>query len=309
MEVLACPECFNPLVVEEDGGEVGGGVSSLRCSGDGIIYPVQNGIPLLVRERGREDIEAFETSYSAAWAKDGWGTPKEEYVRALPYRDTTGRQSGKWRVKARSMEALIPALADLRLTRIVDLGAGVGWLSHHLAVRGYEVFAVDALRNDMLGLGSARSLVDDGPWFERIWGDLERPPFLPGTMDAVVCNASIHYATNLEDAVSQIAQTVRGGGVLAILNSPVYRDPSSAQRAEQAFHRRLRSLGADEHVISRYRHLTWRVLTQAVESSFGSVQEISFDPGLWFRTSRRVKSWVLGMELASFPLLIARREA
>ena len=41
-----------------------------------------------------------------------------------------------------------------RPLRLLDLGAGNGWLSYHLARRGHEAAAVDLTVNDFDGLGA-----------------------------------------------------------------------------------------------------------------------------------------------------------
>lgn len=306
LDVLCCPHCLGPLDVSDTGTEdvVDG---TLVCRRDSLAFPIVDGIPHLVRPDSVSSLEAFAKSYGRAWQRDGWGAADSGYLLNLPYCDTTGRQSGKWRVKARSMEALFGVVKELQGTRIVDLGAGVGWLSHHLARRGYEVYAVDALLDEVLGLGAAAVYVHSGPYFERIWGEIDRPPFRDASIDIVVCNASLHYALSVSKVLQEINRMLRPGGALAILNSPVHRDAVSAIRARNDFRNRLQGLGASEEVTSRYHHFTRDSLEDTVSKTVGPLIDVAFDPGVVFRMIRRVKGLVLGMEIASFPLLVARK--
>ena len=45
-----------------------------------------------------------------------------------------------------------------RALRILDLGAGNGWMSYRLALQGHLPIAVDLLTNDRDGLGAAFAL-------------------------------------------------------------------------------------------------------------------------------------------------------
>ncbi len=305
LDVLGCPECrgpFRDLVPGTEPVEAG----SMRC-GAGHEYPIEGGIPFLVVARDRQALRGFADSYARAWARDGWGSSDVAYLKELPHRDTTGRHRTEWRVKARSMDALLETWEGPGRLRMADLGCGMGWLAHHLAQRGHEVYAVDASLDDAVGLGAAALLSRLGPSFEPIWGDLERPPFRDASLDAVVCNASLHYSTAPGTVLAEVARILRPGGRLAIMNSPVYRDAASARRAEADFRKHLRDVGAGEPVTSRYHHFVRAELEDAVHRTLGPVREIPFDPGLWFRTVRRLKGFALRMELASFPVLVATK--
>src|SRR3546814_2260458 len=53
---------------------------------------------------------------------------------ALPYRDTDGTDRGQWRMRARSYDYIVRHL--LEGGRVLDLGAGNGWMSYRLAQIG-----------------------------------------------------------------------------------------------------------------------------------------------------------------------------
>ena len=305
IKVLCCPECFRPFAdipSPLDPIEIG----TLRCS-NGHEFPVSGGIPMLVRESDRHDVATFADSYAEIWGKDGWGSPNPAYLMSLPYRDLTGRRVTEWAVKARSMEALLRVLNPGTWRRVVDVGAGIGWLSHQLAVRGYEAYAVDAVLDRLVGLEAAETYTRKGPGFERVWGDLHRLPFRSGSVDSVVYNASLHYASDLVEALKEAARMLKPGGLLAVLNSPVHRRIASAARGQLDFREHLVSLGAANLVVSTYHHFVRFELESSIAATVGPVTEIPFNPGRRFRLSRRLKGLALRMELASFPILTARK--
>jgi SAM-dependent methyltransferase len=163
------------------------------------------------------------------------------------------------------------------------------------------------VQDEVLGLRAADVYLRAGAAFERIWGELERPPFQAGAFDAVICNASLHYAVSLEAAVAEVSRILRPGGVFVIMNSPIHNDAQSAARAERSFQRRLSMLGASDDLISRYHHFVRHELEIALLAAIGPPRLQRFDPGRSFRLTRRAKGILLRMELASFPIVWAQK--
>ena len=306
LAVLVCPHCLGPLSVPARGSG-SGSFAELECSNENLRYPVIDGIPQLVSPERADQVRQRADAYSRVWQQDGWGCSSRSYLLNLPNRDTTGRQTKKWRVKARSSDSLFQLLQTLTPHRVLDLGSGVGWLANRLSRQGHEAFAVDMVQDDVLGLRAAETYLQAGATFERIWAELERPPFLTGVFDAVICNASLHYAVSLEAAIAEVSRILRSGGVLVIMNSPIHNDVRSAVRAELSFQRRLSMLGASEDLISRYHHFVRSRLEAALVAAIGPPRIQRFDPGRSFRLTRRVKGVLLQMELASFPIVWAQK--
>ncbi len=252
-------------------------------------------------------MDAFAAEYGRVWHREGWGSRDPDYLLNLPYRDISGRHPGKWRVKARSLKALLSFLDGRGALTIADLGAGVGWLAYHLTLRGHRVIALDAAVEPPTGLGSARHYVETGARFLLVRGEIERPPLLADSVDVAIYNASLHYARSVESALRQARRILRTEGWCVVMNSPVHRDPGSAERAQSDYRHHLETLGASREVSARYRHFTRDYLLRLLLQEVGPVMEVPFDPGRGFRMLRRAKGLVLGMELASFPLWAATK--
>lgn len=305
LDVLACPSCLSPLEPEADATDVDTGV--LTCRTSSHEFPVKYGIPQLIRPERRGMVEQVAQEFSRTWQLDGWAATDPAQIRNLPSCGLTGRHKVEWRVKARSLRAILPVIDAAQANRIADLGAGIGWLSHRLAFLAGEVFAVDILQDQALGLGAARAFVATGPYFERILGELESLPFQSGSFDIVVWNASLHHANAVEQAVGEGARILRRGGMAILMNSPVYDDEKSRAETEAQFRQRLRALGGGSAFPETYHHFRRDNIERVLAEAVGPVGEIPFDPGRLFRLTREAKGLLLGTELASFPILVARR--
>jgi SAM-dependent methyltransferase len=222
---LVCPSCRGPLAWRE--GEA-------ACEAERLAFPIREGVPDLVVPASRERVERFLAPYLAVRHGEGWTEDDAEALRALPYEDRTNRHAWMWRARARGLDALRRALErrfGARRLRVVERGAGVAWLSYRLACDGHEVLATDVNLDARDGLGAARHYAEAG--VARCGAEAERLPLASGVADVVVDAASFHY-TDQQRAVEEAARVLAPGGVLAIVDSPVYssREAGEAMLAE-----------------------------------------------------------------------------
>jgi hypothetical protein len=117
------------------------------CQGCQEEYPVHNGIPMLFRPSRKAQLLAFARSYEALRLREGWAVEDNPtYYKELPFRDVSGRHSEEWGVRGHSFGRLVRRITKFakgRSLRIVDLGAGFGWLSARLAESGHKTLAID----------------------------------------------------------------------------------------------------------------------------------------------------------------------
>jgi SAM-dependent methyltransferase len=104
------------------------------------------------------------------------------------------------------------------------VGAGNGWLSGRLALRGHQVAGVDLQTGKLDGLGAWVHY--DAP-FTPVQAEFDRLPFAPGQADLLIFNASFHYSTGYEATLAEALRVLRPEGCLAIVDSPIYHDASS----------------------------------------------------------------------------------
>jgi SAM-dependent methyltransferase len=169
-------------------------------------------------------LEQFRMAYAAHRASEGRDHAGAE-LRQLPYLRASPL-ARQWAVRARTFDAFVarvvrPLETGGRALRVLDLGAGNGWLAYRLAGRGHECVAIDVREDAVDGLGAASELAGERP-FERLAASFESLPLPAGEADLAVFNASLHYATDLAAVFGEAVRVLRPGGCLAILDSPFY---------------------------------------------------------------------------------------
>ena len=174
---------------------------------------------------GSSALLRFRAEYSAHRAAEGRAHSGEE-LRALPYL-RTGAFAKQGSVRARTFDAFMARVvapvvrATSRPIRVLDLGAGNGWLCRRIALTGGEAVALD-LRDDAVdGLGAATELLAESG-FERVAASFDALPLSDEHFDVVVFNASLHYALDLRAVLREARRVVRRGGRVAVLDSPFY---------------------------------------------------------------------------------------
>jgi SAM-dependent methyltransferase len=173
-------------------------------------------------------LQSFAEDYAAHRQAEGRGYSGDELL-ALPY-VRTGPLARQWAVRARSFDAFMARLvrptakALGRPLRLLDLGAGNGWLSHRVVLEGHLAVALDIRDDQVDGLGAALPLqLHAGRRMSTAVAPFDAVPEPDCSFDIAVFNASLHYATDLAAVLTEAARVVRPGGRLAILDSPFYR--------------------------------------------------------------------------------------
>jgi SAM-dependent methyltransferase len=220
----SCPRCRTLLRQEDD---------TLSCPTDGLRYPCTGEIWRLLDPVRSAELQPFIDQYQQQRAEEGWGAPEAEYYLGLPFRDTTGKNQKLWELRATHMRRLFRALDPVLSTPgavILDAGAGSCWLSYRLAELGAIPIALDLNDDAIDGLGVADVYRLVGIDIVTAQAELERLPLADASCDAAVMNGSLHYAADPQAALSEGWRVLRGGGILAVMDSPVYHDAAAGQQ-------------------------------------------------------------------------------
>jgi len=168
----------------------------------------------------------FLRDYAAIRLAEGRGSEDSAYYRALPYRDLSGNNAGQWSIRGRTyryFEQRILAPLERAAHRpldILDLGAGTGWLSYRLALRGHLPVALDIFTDPKDGLRAARHYDRQFPCVE---AEFDRLPITGGAFDLAIYNASFHYSEDYRRTLAEVRKCLRPSGCVVIMDSPVYR--------------------------------------------------------------------------------------
>jgi len=113
--------------------------------------------------------------------------------------------------------ALLDALGDQSLGRLLDIGTGTGRMADLLAPLSVHVVALDR-SPEMLRLARARlQKLPPGQW-ELVQGDFSALPFGPDSFDTVVLHQVLHYAQDPGYVLQEAARVCRVGGRIAIVD-------------------------------------------------------------------------------------------
>jgi SAM-dependent methyltransferase len=244
---LRCPRC-------------GTDIDAWDCPACKFSIAINDGIAQALPPESIAHHARFMEDYERIRESEGRGSESEDFYLGLPYRDASGRHREQWRMRARSYDYLVRHLLDGadHGNRILDLGAGNGWMSFRLALAGYRPCAVDLLANDRDGLGAARHYRTRLPkLFPRFQAEIRRLPFADEQFDAAVFNASFHYAEDYEASLREAMRCVKTGGVVIVSDTPWYaREESGKQMLAERRAAFQRSHGTAADSIATLGYLT-----------------------------------------------------
>ena len=335
---FACPICqarLDPISPNE-----------FHCAVDGTAFLRIDGIWRMMCPERSAHYDRFVKEYEAVRQAEGRGSDDSAYYRALPFADLTGRMTADWRIRTASFRALIDhviaplegasaiandsrsvisskrsdreissssneisrfAKNDRPALKILDLGAGNGWLSYQLAKRGHAVGAVDLLTNNRDGLGAH---IHYDLSFTPIQAELDHLPLAGNQIDIVIFNSSLHYSVNYETTLCEAWRVIKANGRVVILDSPVYSD---AESGKEMVHERqeqfLRAYGFPSNSIASENFLTHKRLHALATST--STEWRFVKPTYGWRWA--IRPWIARVrgrrEPAQFMLIVGTRIA
>jgi SAM-dependent methyltransferase len=216
---LACPICHTPLQsISSD---------EQRCLSDGAVYQRRDGIWRFLILEDVEHLQNFIDDYLTVRRAEGWGADRADYYRSLPHVDKDHPQRAIWRIRKQNFERLIALIGNSEPSKILDIGAGNGWLTNQLAKRGHTVAALDILDDRLDGLGAKVNFTSH---FDAYQANFDRLPFDGDQFDWVIFNAALHYTANIHQTLRGAKHVLKQRGRLAVMDSPVYSDVNSGRQ-------------------------------------------------------------------------------
>ncbi len=280
---LACPLCKEEL---DRQGEQG------ICPHCGSSYIKEDGYWDMMPSSTREKYESFADKYSRIRKREGWSIDRTEYFNRLPYQDLSGNFTHLWKRRARHWKTFLrQVLYPLeerrqRPLKVLEAGTGNGWAANRLSKRGHTVWAVDVNADITEGLGAHRHYSTP---FQSVRAPFNQLPFPKRVFDLVLFNGALHYTSSLEDSLDEALRVLRYGGVLVIMDTPVYEDESTGCTMVEEKLRYLEQLDAPEDLVNGNIHfLTFDELRDQVIKRNCNLR--FYEPGLpWMERLR--KGW------------------
>ncbi len=179
----------------------------------------------LIRPERRMTLDRFAVDYAAVRRAEQRELTGDE-VRALPVVRADHPLAAMWQQRAESHQRFKAAIANRPAGAILDIGAGCGWLSADLCRNRWHAAALDVTVDGGDGLAAARH---HGLDMLLVRAEMEALPFATSSSDLAVFNASLHYAASPTSALAEASRVVRKGGVVVVLDSPVFTDTAAGQ--------------------------------------------------------------------------------
>jgi len=324
---FACPICRADLDAS--------GPDAWHCQSDAVSFRCVDGIWHCLPPDRAAVFAPFLRDYTAIRTAEGYGYDELARLQRLPDVDPADPLAWQWRMRAISYaylhrHALAPteqrsgihedtrrhtktsqSFVALRgpswITplRVLDLGAGVGWLSNRLAGLGHHPCAIDLNLDPRDGLGAAQHYGGDWPCVQ---AEFDRLPLAESQAELVIFNASLHYSTDYRATLAEALRVLRPNGRIVVLDSPIYRyDASGRQMIAERQAAFARDHGTRSDALPNIGYLTW-----------GMLRELGHELGLrwqiirpWYGWRWALRPWRARLarkrEPSTFALLVAER--
>jgi SAM-dependent methyltransferase len=291
-----CSYCSGPLRLDAHGA---------WCASEERWFATHEGVHRLLAAERRRELQPAIESYQRLRREEGWRAQ-----RGLPDVDPRHPHAATWSRRARQLARAL-ALVEERIGpgpwRVLDAGAGCCWASARLLEAGHAVAAVDLSLDADDGLLAAPRVLEDPRRLPRAEADVEALPLEPSSMDVVLALGVLHHVPRPVRALLEMRRVTRRGGVVVVLDSPVFRRPSDGEAMVDS--------GAGEgerdggpRVPLGPGYLLRSELPEVFQAAGWRLEEHGWPGRLREVAHDLVEAGRRGMPAARFPILIGRRD-
>ena len=298
LPLFACPEC-RTVVVSADKLHV-------ACESCSRSFERRDGVWRFLTAARAMQLDRFIRQYRSVREREGFRAVNADYYRRLPTVSRGDPHESDWQIRRETYHHLLGhvlAAGPLPL-QVLDLGAGSGWLSHRLSALGHRAVAVDALDDDVDGLGAARHYATP---FALVQADFDALPFAPGQFDLVIFNGSLHYAPDSAATLERAHRMLAPGGALVVMDSPMFRGDRDGSAMVGDKLRRFRiDCGLAGAIQQGLGYLTFAMLAAIAERLHLNPQFVPSKGPIGWRLRRTLARLRLRRAPAAFGLWVAR---
>jgi ubiquinone/menaquinone biosynthesis C-methylase UbiE len=192
-----------------------------------------------------------------------------------------------------------------RSLKVLDLGAGNGWLSNRLAAQGDRVIAVDLLVNEQDGLGAWKYYEHT---FTPVQAEFNHLPVMDRFADVVIFNASFHYSEDYAKTLEEALRVLSKDGRIVIMDSPVYRRSVAGEKMVEEREAQFKEeYGFASDNLQSENYLTYARLDELAKKFHMRWKFFTPFYGLHWMLRPAVAGILRRREPAKFHLLVARR--
>ncbi len=302
-DLFVCPRCQTALERSTP--------DRATCPQDGLEFQKVDGIWRFLLPESEAHYARFIADYESVRRSEERGSTSANYYRALPFKDLNGHYQADWAIRAHSFNVLVKnVLTRLqnpleRSLKILDLGAGNGWLSNRLSAQGDRVIAVDLLVNEQDGLGAWKYYEHT---FIPIQAEFNHLPIMGHFADAVIFNASFHYSEDYSKTLREALRVLSTEGLIVIMDSPLYRNPISGERmVEERETQFKKKYGFASNNLQSENYLTYTRLNELAHELSLTWKIITPFYGLRWMLHPFVAKLLRRREPAKFHLIVGRK--
>ena len=168
--------------------------------------------------------EAEDTAFAAQCEEDRRHLLALRSSRENAAEEYFARMAGEWddirtllSPPAKIESALVKALGNESVGRVLDVGTGTGRIAELVAPRAEHIVGLDR-SPEMLRLARARLQKLPLDQWELVQADFGSLPFGPGTFDTVIFHQVLHYAQEPAFPLREAARVCSPGGRIAIVD-------------------------------------------------------------------------------------------
>ena len=302
-DLFICPRCRTTLDRTTP--------ERFTCPRDGLEFHKVDGIWRFLLPESEAHYSRFIKDYESIRRAEGRGSNSANYYRALPFKDLSGQFVSDWKVRARSFKVLVNnVLTRLqgpleRGLKILDLGAGNGWLSNRLSAQGDRVIAVDLSVNEEDGLGAWKHYENA---FTAVQAEFNHLPVMDRFADAVIFNASFHYSENYAETLKEALRVLALKGLIVIMDTPVYRRGDAGEKMVAERQAQFKSkYGFVSDQLQSENYLTYKRLDELGRELHIAWKRITPFYGLGWTFRPLVAALLRRREPAKFHLIVGRK--
>jgi len=252
-------------------------------------------------------LEPFLRDYTRIRLAEKRGSQSPDFYLKLPSCDPEHHLAWQWAIHKRTYDCFVRRVLPklCQNPSILDLGAGVAWMSRRLAEHGCIPCSIDVSVDDQDGLGAARHYTPSWPFVQ---AEFDHLPFASHVADAVIYNSSLHYSSDYATTLREALRVLRPGGSIIVLETPIYQREESGQRMVAERHAFFeKQYGTRSDSIPSQEYITWDRLA-LLERELGLRWE-RIEPWYGWKWATRpwVARWKGKREPSRFVILIGRR--